>query len=98
MYKGSRRAADSITRSKDEAKKRAEQCLAKAKAPGAKFDEVVTECTDEPYGAKRGGELGTFAPGMMDPAFSKGVLDTKVGQLSSVVESPFGFHVILRTK
>lgn len=97
-YQGARQAAASVTRSRDDARKRAAECLAKARAPGAAFEKVVTECTDEPHGAKRGGDLYTFRPADMVPEFARGVLDTKVGQLSGVVESPFGFHVILRTK
>lgn len=98
MYAGSRQAPPAVTRTRDEARKRAEECLAKAKAPGAAFEKVVAECTDEPHGAKRGGDLFTFPAHAMVPEFTKGVLDTRVGQLSGVVESPFGFHVILRTK
>lgn len=98
MYAGSQRAPETVTRTKDEARKRAEECLAKAKAPGAAFEAVVAECTDEPFGAKRGGDLYTFPPHAMEPRFAKGVLDTRVGQLSEIVETPFGFHVILRTR
>jgi hypothetical protein len=98
MYVDSRRAPEGITRTRDQARQRAEECLAKAEAPGADWGKVVTECTDEPHGASRAGDLGTFPPHAMVAEFTKGVLDTKVGQLSRVVESPFGFHVILRTK
>lgn len=98
MYKGSQRAPEAVTRTRDDAKKRAEECLARAKAPAAKWDAVVTECTDEPHGGKRGGDLYTFPPHAMAAEFTKAVLDLKVGQTSGVVETPFGFHVIVRTK
>jgi hypothetical protein len=98
MYKGSRRAAETITRTKAEAQKRADGCLAKAKAKGAQFEAVVKECTDEPFGKERGGDLATFKPEAMDPAFTKALLDLKVGQVSGVVETSFGFHIILRTQ
>ncbi len=98
MYKGSQRAPHAVTRSKDEAKKRAEECSHKAKAPGAAWEKVVSECTDEPHGGERGGDLYTFPPQAMAAEFTKAVLDLKVGQTSGVVETPFGFHVIVRTK
>jgi len=46
--------------------------------------------------ASQGGELGVFPKGAMVPEFEKGVLALKPGQVSGVVQSPFGFHIILR--
>lgn len=98
QYQGSRRAPATITRTKEDAKKRAEEALKKARAPGAKFEDVVGEYSDEPGAAQRGGNLGNFARGMMDPAFQTPLEKLKVGEISDIVETPFGFHVILRTK
>ncbi len=98
MYKGSRRAPPGIERSKEEAKKRAEEAEKKAKAPGAKFEDLVKEYSDEPGAAARGGDLGTFKKGSMVPEFQNALDKMKVGDVSAVVETPFGYHVILRTK
>ncbi len=97
MYKGSMRAPGTITRTKDEAKARAEEGLKKVKG-GAKFEEVVAEYSDEPGAGQRGGDLGTFPKGAMVPQFQEGVEKIKVGEVSGLVETPFGYHVILRTK
>ena len=97
MYKGSMRAPEPITRSKDEAKARAQEALKKAKA-GTKFEDLVTEYSDEPGAGQRGGDLGKFPKGRMVPAFQEGLEKTKVGEVSDIVETPFGFHVILRTQ
>ena len=97
MYKGGMRAPENVTRTKDEAKARAEEALKKAKA-GAKFEDLVTEYSDEPGAGQRGGDLGKFPKGRMVPAFQDGLEKTKVGQVSDLVETPFGYHVILRTQ
>jgi parvulin-like peptidyl-prolyl isomerase len=96
-YKGARRANPSVTRSKDEAKKRALEASKKAKQKGTKFETLVADYSDEPGAAKRGGDLGRFRKGAMVPQFQDAVEKIKVGQTSGVVETPFGFHVILRT-
>ncbi len=98
MYKGSRRAPETITRSKDEALARAKEALAKAKAPGAKFEDLVSDYSDEPGAGKRGGNLGNFRRGAMVKEFQDALDKMKVGDLSDVVETPFGYHVIQRTK
>jgi len=98
MYKESRRAPPTITRSKEEAAARAKEAMAKAKAPNAKFEDLVTEYSDEPGAGKRGGNLGNFRRGAMVKEFQDALDKMKVGDISDVVETPFGYHVIQRTK
>jgi parvulin-like peptidyl-prolyl isomerase len=87
-----------VTRSKDEAKARAGEALKKAKDPKNKFEDVVKEYTDEPGGAQRGGDLGKFPKGSMVPEFQTALDKLKVNEISDIVETPFGFHVIQRTQ
>ena len=98
QYKGSMRAPPSVTRTEDEAKARATEAMNKAKAPGAKFEDVVKEYSDEPGAAQRGGDLGTFRKGQMVPEFQTAVETMRIGEISGLVKTPFGYHVILRTK
>jgi hypothetical protein len=97
QYKGSSRAAPSITRTEDEAKARATEAMKKARG-GAKFEDVVKEYSDEPGAAQRGGDLGKFRKGQMVPAFQDAVEKLKVGEISDLVKTQFGYHVIQRTQ
>lgn len=97
QYQGSMRAAPTVTRTKEEAKKRAEEGLAKVKK-GDDFAKIVGEYSDEPGAGARGGDLGEFTRERMIKPFSDAAFALKVGQVSGVVETPFGFHVIKRTK
>jgi parvulin-like peptidyl-prolyl isomerase len=94
MHRGSRRAPAGITRTREQARARAEEARARALA-GEDWNALVREYTDE-QGAPEGGDLGTFARGTMVPAFERAAFGLEVGEISEVVESPFGFHVISR--
>ncbi len=96
MYKGSRRADDSVTRTKEEAKALAQQ-LAERARKGEDFAELAKEYSDGPSGP-RGGELGTWVKGRMIPEFDAAMESLKIGEVSDPVETPFGYHVILRKK
>ena len=94
-FQGARNAApDAAKRSKDDAKKRAEEVLGKVKVPGADFAKIAGESTDEPAGKTKGGDLGFFTKDAMVKEFSDVAFTLKSGEISGVVESPFGFHVI----
>jgi hypothetical protein len=95
MYQGSKSAPRSIKRSKEEARIRAMEALDSIKR-GQDFDKVVSAYTDEPGGAARRGALGKFSRDRMVKAFSDAAFALQVGEISPVVESPFGFHVIRR--
>jgi hypothetical protein len=97
-YQGSRRAQPTVTRTKEEAKKRAEEALAKAEKKSATFEKLVAEYSDEPKAAERGGKLGAFTRRRVAKEFSDAAFALKPGQMSGVVETVFGYHVILRTK
>jgi peptidyl-prolyl cis-trans isomerase NIMA-interacting 1 len=96
-YQGAMRASPSVTRTKAEAQIRATEALTRAKA-GEDFEVLVKEFSDEPGAGDRGGSLGRFGRGMMVPAFEKAAFKLTPGQISDLIETPFGFHVIQRTE
>jgi len=97
IYKGAKRAPSAITRSKLDAKVRAAEALAKLQA-GTAFEEVVKEYSDDAGSVERMGSLGKFHRDAMDPSFSAAAFALQPNQVSSVVETPFGFHIIKRTQ
>ena len=81
-------------KSKEEAKKTADRVQAEAAKPDADFAKLAMQYTDDPSGKTSGGDLGTFEREAMVKEFSAAAFAMKEGEVSQVVESPFGFHVI----
>ena len=96
-YRGAARAPAGVTRTKAEAKARAAEVDAKAKA-GADFTALVAEYSDDPGAKERLGSVGKFSRDKMDKAFSDAAFALGVDQVSDVVETKFGFHVIKRNQ
>lgn len=95
-YKGAQRVAPEITRTRDEARALAKQIAADARAR-KDWVELWKQYSNEPGGGE-GGDLGNFGRGQMVPAFEQAAFSLAVGEISDVVETPFGFHVIERLK
>lgn len=95
-YKGAQRAAPEVARSRDEARQLAQQIAVDARN-GKDWHALWKENSNEP-GGRDGGDLGTFGRGQMVPAFEHAAFELKVNEISDVVETPFGFHVIQRLK
>jgi parvulin-like peptidyl-prolyl isomerase len=94
-YAGALRTSADVTRSKEDARKLAEQVLQKVQASGD-FAAVANEYTEDPTGKGNGGKLGTFPKGRMVPEFDQQVFALQPGGVSGVVETGFGFHLIKR--
>ena len=83
-----------ISSATPDARKVAEDLLAQLKN-GADFATLAKEKSDDPGSAARGGDLGTLESGRTVPPFDAAMFAlTKPGELSPVVETSFGFHII----
>jgi peptidyl-prolyl cis-trans isomerase D len=78
---------------KADAKRRAE-ALRKRAAKGEDFAELATNHSGDPISAKTGGDLGFLEKGTMPESFDEALFSMKVDEISEVVGTPFGFHVI----
>lgn len=62
---------------------------------GKSFEELAKDFSQCPSG-KNGGSLGEFPRGRMIPDFEKAVLSLKPGEISKIVKTKFGYHLIRR--
>ena len=93
MYSGSARST--ATRTKDEAQTLITSLKTKID-DGGLFADLAKEHSDCPSG-RSGGDLGQFGRGQMVPAFEQSAFGMEIGQVSDVVETDFGYHLITRT-
>lgn len=75
------------------ARAEAERVLALARG-GTDFAELAREFSDEPNAAASGGDLGSFPRGRMVPEFEQAAFALEPGQISDLVRTSFGYHVI----
>jgi peptidyl-prolyl cis-trans isomerase D len=71
------------------------QALQKQVTP-ANFADLARTNSSDTQSAQQGGSLGVFPPGVMVPTFEKALAGLKPGQISEVVETPYGCHLIYR--
>ncbi len=78
---------------KAQAKKEAE-ALQKRAAEGEDFAALARQHSDDQITAKNGGDIGFLKKGVMPESFDEVLFNLEPGQVSEVVETPYGFHVI----
>ena len=91
-YAGANGAEPSVTRTKEEALERA-RSLKKRLDAGENFA-ALARANSESLSAKNGGSLGAITRNDLVPAFADAAFALQQGQISDVVETPFGFHII----
>ena len=97
-YRGAKNAPDAIARTREEACLRALEARDKILAQTIDFDQAVKDYSDEAGAADRRGAMGTLERREMTPPFADAAMELSIGQMSDVVETDFGFHLILRSE
>mmetsp|Transcript_7142 Transcript_7142/g.12520 ORF Transcript_7142/g.12520 Transcript_7142/m.12520 type:complete len:168 (-) Transcript_7142:203-706(-) len=97
----SRRTSTAITRTAEEAVQQLQEFqdqISRAGKTGevAKFHEIAKEVSDC-SSFKRGGDLGRFGRKKMQPEFENASFHLAINEMSGIIETDSGFHIILRT-
>jgi len=74
---------------------KAKKVLAEVKKDPASFEKVARQTSEDPTSAKKGGDLGFFTKQEMVEPFSKAAFAQKPNTISDIVQSPYGYHIIL---
>jgi parvulin-like peptidyl-prolyl isomerase len=77
-----------------EAKAKAEDLRKKIVAGTLKFEDVAKKESDDVESGKQGGDLGAFGKGQMVKSFEDAAFAAKTGEVTPVVKSEFGYHII----
>jgi parvulin-like peptidyl-prolyl isomerase len=94
-YQGATRAKPTVTRTREQALELATQLATRAREPGTDFAQLAKDASDGPSGVE-GGVLPRFGRQQMVKPFSDAAFALRPGEISGVVETNFGFHIIKR--
>lgn len=78
----------------DEARAKADKIYNQVKLVPERFDNFARQYSEDPTSAEKGGDLGMFSKDQMVPPFSKAAFNTLPGQISPLVQTQYGFHII----
>jgi peptidyl-prolyl cis-trans isomerase D len=77
-----------------EIKKKAEDILAQARKKGANFEDLAKKYSEDPGSKAKGGDVGWVLPGQMVPEFEKASFSLNKGDISDLIKTQYGFHII----
>lgn len=92
-YQGALRANESITRTKEQAERKADSIFRVVSADKTKLQALAYQLSDDGSAKQNNGDLGWFADGAMIGPFNDAVMNGKIGDLVQV-ETMFGYHIV----
>jgi peptidyl-prolyl cis-trans isomerase NIMA-interacting 1 len=96
-WRGTQGGGILVDRTKEEAETLAKELLKRIRQ-GEKLEELAKQFSDDSGSKPTGGSLGVFRRSDMVKPFADAAFALEVGQVSDIVESPFGYHIIERTE
>ena len=88
---------EEVQKQMNEQKAKAQKLLAEVKKDPKSFAKIAKENSDDTQSAQQGGDLGFFGKEEMVEPFSKAAFSMKPNTISEVIQTPYGYHIILVT-
>jgi parvulin-like peptidyl-prolyl isomerase len=95
-YRGAEKAYKKITLDREHARIRADRLLVLARAKGSDFGKLAREFSNDGKTSGVGGDMRTVERGQLHPDLERAAFGLEIGQVSDVVETPRGFHILSR--
>jgi peptidyl-prolyl cis-trans isomerase SurA len=95
-WEGSEATAVHASRTRNQALLLAEEILGECRREDADFCELTARYSDDTGSRFQCGSVGVIEPGMTDAAFENALFRLRSGEVSDIVETPYGFHIIQR--
>lgn len=86
--------SDATAEQKKEARKRAQEIFETVRKSQRKFEDLVKVYSDDPFSSKSGGDIGWQTRLTLYPSIYSSVSKLSVGQISQLIETPFGFFIV----
>ncbi|MHB8079124.1 MAG: peptidylprolyl isomerase [Candidatus Krumholzibacteriia bacterium] len=95
-WRGAELATSAVTRTQAQAQALAAEVRLQAVAPRADLCRLARRFSDDAGNATECGDLGVLSPGSLPPPLDEALFRLRPGQVSDVLESPYGFHILWR--
>lgn len=95
-YAGARNAPSASNRSETQAKERAQRILSRVREPGSDFTALILRFSDDPNAARDRGDMGLVPQGRLEGPLDRAAFSLNVGDISEVIATDEGFHILQR--
>jgi parvulin-like peptidyl-prolyl isomerase len=95
-YAGARNAPSASNRSETQAKERAQRILSRVREPSSDFTALILRFSDDPNAARDRGDMGLVPQGRLEGPLDRAAFSLNVGDISEVIATDEGFHILQR--